>query len=134
MPYTLLLTRLQKICTTGTHPGITLWQRPLQASCCSAFENAAHGSGPGRTPSALCSVPSLCARAGATATLVNDACMTPWDVVKQRMQVSHSPYRSLSHCITETWRQQGLSAFYRSYWTTVSETKPWHGCVWKAPC
>ena len=69
------------------------------------------------------SMPAWCALAGVTATLVNDACMTPWDVVKQRMQVSHSPYRSLSHCIMETWRQQGLSAFYRSYWTTVSENQ-----------
>ena len=57
---------------------------------------------------------------GATATIVNDGCMTPWDVIKQRMQVSHSPFRSLAHCISDTWRQGGLAAFYKSYWTTVS--------------
>lgn len=56
---------------------------------------------------------------GATATIVNDACMTPWDVVKQRMQVSHSPYRNIFHCAKSTYRHEGLSAFYRSYWTTV---------------
>ena len=60
---------------------------------------------------------------GATATIVNDGCMTPWDVIKQRMQVSHSPFRSLGHCIAETWKQGGLSAFYKSYWTTVSTQK-----------
>ena len=31
--------------------------------------------------------PLATAAAGATATIVNDGCMTPWDVVKQRMQV-----------------------------------------------
>lgn len=31
--------------------------------------------------------PLATAAAGATATFVNDGCMTPWDVVKQRMQV-----------------------------------------------
>lgn len=31
--------------------------------------------------------PLATAAAGATATLVNDGCMNPWDVLKQRMQV-----------------------------------------------
>jgi hypothetical protein len=31
--------------------------------------------------------PLATAAAGATATIVNDGCMNPWDVVKQRMQV-----------------------------------------------
>lgn len=57
---------------------------------------------------------------GVTATIVNDGCMTPWDVVKQRMQVTHSPFRSLAQCFAETWRQGGMAAFYKSYWTTVS--------------
>ncbi|KAL6773981.1 MFL1 [Auxenochlorella protothecoides x Auxenochlorella symbiontica] len=62
---------------------------------------------------------------GATATIVNDACMTPWDVVKQRMQVSHSPYRNIFHCAKSTYRHEGLSAFYRSYWTTLVMNVPY---------
>ena len=38
---------------------------------------AAHSRAPG----------SPCCRAGSFATVVNDGCMTPWDVIKQRMQV-----------------------------------------------
>jgi hypothetical protein len=57
---------------------------------------------------------------GITATLVNDGCMTPWDVIKQRMQVAHSPYRSIMQCVAATWQREGLAAFYKSYWTTVS--------------
>lgn len=34
-------------------------------------------------------------------------------------QVRHSPYRGLLHCARETWREEGLRAFYKSYWTTV---------------
>lgn len=61
----------------------------------------------------------FCNSPGATATIVNDACMTPWDVIKQRMQISHSPFKNILDCATTTWRAEGLRAFYRSYWTTV---------------
>ena len=37
--------------------------------------------------------PLATATAGATATIVNDGCMTPWDVVKQRMQVGAAGWR-----------------------------------------
>lgn len=57
--------------------------------------------------------------AGATATVVNDACMTPWDVIKQRMQITHSPFKNIMECARTTWRNEGIAAFYRSYWTTV---------------
>ncbi|KAL4425124.1 hypothetical protein ABPG77_008229 [Micractinium sp. CCAP 211/92] len=69
--------------------------------------------------------PLATAAAGATATIVNDGCMTPWDVVKQRMQVRHSPYRGLLHCAATTFRQEGLAAFYRSYWTTLVMNVPY---------
>lgn len=69
--------------------------------------------------------PLATAAAGATATLVNDGAMNPWDVIKQRMQVSHSPYRSVWHCALATWRAEGLLAFYRSYWTTVVMNVPY---------
>lgn len=58
--------------------------------------------------------------AGVTATIVNDGCMTPWDVVKQRMQVSHSPYSGIFQCIRSTYKQEGPRAFFKSFWTTVS--------------
>lgn len=69
--------------------------------------------------------PVAFAAAGSIATVVNDGCMTPWDVIKQRMQVRNSPYRSISHCITSTWRQEGLRAFYKSYWTTLVMNIPY---------
>ncbi|PRW51045.1 mitochondrial carrier [Chlorella sorokiniana] len=65
------------------------------------------------------------AAAGATATIVNDGCMNPWDVVKQRMQVRHSPYRGLMHCVAQTFREEGLAAFYKSYWTTLVMNVPY---------
>lgn len=41
-------------------------------------------------------------------------------------QVRHSPYRGLMHCVAQTFREEGLAAFYKSYWTTV---RP-RGAVW----
>jgi solute carrier family 25 iron transporter 28/37 len=55
------------------------------------------------------------AAAGATATLVNDAFMVPIDVVKQRLQVAHSPYKGVADCATKVLRQEGVGALYRSY-------------------
>lgn len=69
--------------------------------------------------------PLATAAAGATATIVNDGCMTPWDVVKQRMQVSHSPYRGVLHCAQSTFQEEGLRAFYKSYWTTLVMNVPY---------
>lgn len=34
-------------------------------------------------------------------------------------QVSHSPYRGVLHCAQSTFQEEGLRAFYKSYWTTV---------------
>jgi solute carrier family 25 (mitochondrial iron transporter), member 28/37 len=63
--------------------------------------------------------PVATAAAGAMATVVNDAFMTPGDVVKQRLQIANSPYKGMLHCIASTYRQEGLRAFFRSYKTTV---------------
>lgn len=65
------------------------------------------------------------AAAGATATLVHDAVMTPWDVVKQRMQVSHSPYTNIFQCMRDTYRAGGMATLYRSYRTTVVMNVPY---------
>lgn len=64
-------------------------------------------------------LPIVAAAAGATATLVNDACMTPTDVIKQRLQVAHSPYSGIVDCATKVARNEGLGAFYKSYPTTL---------------
>ena len=51
--------------------------------------------------------------AGVAATVVNDAVMVPADVIKQRLQVSQGQYKGVLNCITQTWRHEGLTAFYR---------------------
>jgi solute carrier family 25 iron transporter 28/37 len=46
------------------------------------------------------------------------------DVVKQRMQIAGSPYRSALACAKEVLRKEGLRAFYVSYPTTVMMAIP----------
>ncbi|KOS15332.1 mitochondrial carrier [Malassezia pachydermatis] len=62
--------------------------------------------------------------AGASATIVSDAFMNPFDVIKQRMQMHGSPYTSITHCATHLFRSEGLRAFYVSYPTTLAMTVP----------
>lgn len=62
--------------------------------------------------------------AGVFATLLHDAVMNPADVVKQRMQMFDSPYKSCLNCLREVYRQEGLRAFYRSYTTQLSMNIP----------
>jgi hypothetical protein len=50
--------------------------------------------------------------------------MNPFDVIKQRMQLHGSTYRSLTHCASTVFRQEGLRAFYISYPTTLAMTVP----------
>ena len=45
--------------------------------------------------------------------MVNDAVMVPADVIKQRLQVSQGQYRGVLDCIMQTWKHEGLGAFYR---------------------
>ncbi|CAL8466353.1 g5889 [Coccomyxa elongata] len=59
------------------------------------------------------------ALSGATATVVSDACMTPFDVIKQRLQVAHSPYRGFLDCLRRTVQQDGVAALFKSYPTTL---------------
>ena len=56
---------------------------------------------------------------GALATLVHDAFMNPFDVVKQRMQISSSQFRNIFDCARHLWKHEGVSAFYVSYATTL---------------
>ncbi|TRZ03908.1 hypothetical protein DNTS_011093, partial [Danionella cerebrum] len=62
--------------------------------------------------------------AGSIATVLHDAVMNPAEVVKQRMQMYNSPYRSLYDCIVTVSRKEGLAAFYRSYSTQLTMNIP----------
>ncbi|KAF2433701.1 asparaginyl-tRNA synthetase [Tothia fuscella] len=68
--------------------------------------------------------PLAAAVSGAAATIASDALMNPFDVIKQRMQLQNSAYRSLSHCARTMFKQEGLTAFYLSYPTTLCMTVP----------
>ncbi|XP_053572059.1 mitoferrin-1 [Bombina bombina] len=62
--------------------------------------------------------------AGSLATLLHDAVMNPAEVVKQRMQMYNSPYKSMLHCIRTVSRTEGVGAFYRSYTTQLTMNIP----------
>jgi solute carrier family 25 iron transporter 28/37 len=62
--------------------------------------------------------------AGSLATLVHDAAMNPVEVIKQRMQMFHSPYKNVTECIRTIIRTEGLRAFYRSYTTQLTMNIP----------
>ncbi|EXJ88916.1 solute carrier family 25, member 46 [Capronia epimyces CBS 606.96] len=68
--------------------------------------------------------PFAAAASGACATITSDALMNPFDVVKQRMQVHGSTYRSITHCARSIIQTEGFSAFYLSYPTTLCMTVP----------
>ncbi|KAI1796646.1 mitochondrial carrier [Ganoderma leucocontextum] len=62
--------------------------------------------------------------AGASATIASDALMNPFDVIKQRMQMHKSSYRTAVECAKTVYRTEGLGAFYVSYPTTLTMTVP----------
>jgi len=62
--------------------------------------------------------------AGASATIASDALMNPFDVIKQRMQIHKSEFRSALTCARTVYRNEGLNAFYISYPTTLTMTVP----------
>ncbi|KAG8192073.1 hypothetical protein JTE90_025337 [Oedothorax gibbosus] len=53
--------------------------------------------------------------AGSLATIARTTLINPAEVVKQRMQMYKSPYRSSLHCLQTVFQKEGLWAFYRSY-------------------
>jgi solute carrier family 25 iron transporter 28/37 len=63
--------------------------------------------------------------AGACATAASDAFMTPFDVVKQRMQV-HGSTGTVWSCARNIMRQEGPSGFFVSYPTTLILNVPFH--------
>eukprot|EP01134_Creolimax_fragrantissima_P000438 CFRG0438T1 len=62
--------------------------------------------------------------AGIVAAFFHDAFMTPFEMVKQRLQMHNSPYRSVTHVITKVWGAEGIKAFYRSLPTQLSMNLP----------
>ncbi|XP_072835289.2 mitoferrin-1 [Pogona vitticeps] len=62
--------------------------------------------------------------AGSMATLLHDGVMNPAEVVKQRMQMYNSPYKSVLECMRTVYRTEGLGAFYRSYTTQLTMNIP----------
>lgn len=63
--------------------------------------------------------------AGCGATLVHDAVMNPVEVVKQRMQMYKSPFKTSLSCAQHILKQEGLKAFYRSYFTQLTMNLPY---------
>ena len=57
--------------------------------------------------------------AGVCATMVHDLVMNPAEVVKQRMQMVNSPYGGSLECVKCIYKNEGISAFYRSYNTQL---------------
>ncbi|KAJ1998546.1 Fe(2+) transporter [Coemansia thaxteri] len=62
--------------------------------------------------------------AGGVATIVSDALMNPFDVIKQRMQLAGTGYRNIFDCASKVLRSEGLRAFYVSYPTTLVMNMP----------
>ncbi|KAI8141139.1 mitochondrial RNA-splicing protein MRS3 [Fennellomyces sp. T-0311] len=60
--------------------------------------------------------------AGACATFAHDALMTPFDVIKQRMQLAS--YRSVRDCARKIYAAEGWAAFFISFPTTLSMSVP----------
>jgi solute carrier family 25 iron transporter 28/37 len=83
--------------------------------------------GPGHHPAAT-------AVAGACATVVADAILTPLDTVKQRLQIANSPYSSMLNCASRTLRDEGWQAFYRSCAWLCPSYPRWLACVFMALC
>lgn len=65
------------------------------------------------------------ASSGVLATVASDAVFTPMDTVKQRLQLTSSPYTGVSHCVRTVFRDEGLRAFFVSYRTTVLMNAPY---------
>ncbi|KAG1069491.1 hypothetical protein G6F42_026247 [Rhizopus arrhizus] len=50
--------------------------------------------------------------------------MNPFDVIKQRMQLGDSAYRSVRECARNVYAKEGLVAFYISLPTTLTMSVP----------
>lgn len=75
--------------------------------------------------------PIYISMAGALATASSDFLMTPFDVIKQRMQIQKFPsttlFRSVYECANRIIAREGWKALYVSYPTTLMLNVPFHG-------
>ncbi|KAG5674153.1 hypothetical protein PVAND_004137 [Polypedilum vanderplanki] len=60
-----------------------------------------------------------------SATLIHDAISNPTEVIKQRLQMYDSPYKSVTDCARKVFKQEGFGAFYRSYTTQLVMNLPY---------
>ncbi len=91
---------------------------PAHAAYFSLFESmkkATGADGEGHRPLAA----AIC---GATAAFSHDLCMTPFDTVKQRMQLGY--YNNVTHCFKSVAKREGYRAFYVSLPTTLAMNLP----------
>eukprot|EP01138_Halocafeteria_seosinensis_P001464 gb/GECG01001500.1/.p1 GENE.gb/GECG01001500.1/~~gb/GECG01001500.1/.p1 ORF type:complete len:462 (+),score=38.44 gb/GECG01001500.1/:1-1386(+) len=65
--------------------------------------------------------------AGALATIMHDAIITPMDVIKQRLQLGY--YSGLLGCMKDIYTSEGIPAFFRSYPTTLLMNIPYASVV-----
>jgi len=65
------------------------------------------------------------AAAGAIATVLSEAVLNPFDVVKQRQQIEHTS-KSMINCGMNILRKEGVGAFYVSYPTTLLMNIPFN--------
>lgn len=63
--------------------------------------------------------------AGIGATIAHDIVYNPFEVMKQRMQVYGSPYRSWVACLSSVLKTEGWMAFYRSFGTQLIMNAPY---------
>ncbi|CCH42965.1 Mitochondrial RNA-splicing protein MRS4 [Wickerhamomyces ciferrii] len=69
--------------------------------------------------------PLRVAIAGSAATVVSEALMNPFDVIKQRMQLHTGLQKlGLGGTIAKVYQKEGIKAFYYSYPTTITMTIP----------
>lgn len=61
---------------------------------------------------------------GAAATILSDAVMTPFDVIKQRLQLLQ--HRTIATCVRSLIRNEGFKSLYLSYPTTLLLNVPFH--------
>jgi solute carrier family 25 iron transporter 28/37 len=66
---------------------------------------------------------SWSALTGASAALAHDLCMTPFDTIKQRVQLGY--YRNIFHCASSIFKTEGVRAFYLSLPTTMTMNLPY---------
>lgn len=60
-----------------------------------------------------------------SATVIHDAISNPTEVIKQRLQMYDSPYKSVMECARKVFHQEGFGAFYRSYTTQLVMNLPY---------